>query len=122
MLKRKIPYLERRSLVHGGEFPSSQVPCLKSTAFMPLALPSPLHPLPAKRTFIYTQMMLRCLLLLSGTVLDNLNGHFQECSPINKERGNLLAIPLKKMKVKIKIQEATNSFKTIRGSVDLFHL
>jgi hypothetical protein len=66
--------------------------------------------------------MLRCLLLLSGTVLDNLNGHFQEGSPINKERGNLLAIPLKKMKVKIKIQEATNSFKTIRGSVDLFHL
>jgi hypothetical protein len=40
----------------GGEFPSSQVPCLKSTAFMPPALPSPL--LPAKRTFIYTQKTL----------------------------------------------------------------
>jgi hypothetical protein len=30
-------------------------PCLKSTAFMPLALPSPPHPLPANRTFIYIQ-------------------------------------------------------------------
>jgi hypothetical protein len=43
--------------------------------------------------------------------LDNLYGHFQEGCPINKERGNLFAIPLKKLKVKIKEQEATDSFK-----------
>ncbi len=54
--KKKLPCLERWSPVHGGEFPSSQVPCLNSTAFMPPALPSPL--LPAKRTFIYTQTTL----------------------------------------------------------------
>jgi hypothetical protein len=53
MLKEKILYLERRSPVHGGEFPSSQIPCLKSLPLYPLALPAPLHPLPAKRTFIY---------------------------------------------------------------------
>jgi hypothetical protein len=40
----------------------------------------------------------------------------QEGCPINKERGNLFAIPLKKLKVKIKIKEATDSFKTSRGS------
>jgi hypothetical protein len=44
-------------------------------------------------------------------VLDNLYGRFQEGCPINKERGNLFAIPQKKLKVKIKIQEATDSFK-----------
>ncbi len=43
----KNPYLERWSLVHGGGFPSSQVPCLESTAFAPLSLPSP--PSPASR-------------------------------------------------------------------------
>jgi hypothetical protein len=42
--RKKNYYLERRSLVHGGEFPFSQVPCLKTTAFAPLALPSPLAP------------------------------------------------------------------------------
>ncbi len=47
--EKKIPYLERQSPFHGGEFPSSQVPFLKSTAFMPLTLPSSLHPLPAKK-------------------------------------------------------------------------
>jgi hypothetical protein len=51
--KSVFPYLEMQSLVHGGESPSSLVPCLKSTAFMPLALPSPWHPLHANRTFIY---------------------------------------------------------------------
>jgi hypothetical protein len=61
--ERKFLYLERRSPVHGGEFRSSQVPCLISTDFMPLALPSPSHPLPAKRTFIYTQTTLTCQLL-----------------------------------------------------------
>jgi hypothetical protein len=43
----KYPYLEGRSLVHGGNFPFSQVPCLKSIALAPLALPSP--PVPASR-------------------------------------------------------------------------
>jgi hypothetical protein len=31
-------------------------------------------------------------------VLDKLYGHFQEGCHINKERGNLFAIPLKKLK------------------------
>jgi hypothetical protein len=44
-------------------------------------------------------------------VLDNLYRHLQEGCPINKERGNLFAIPQKKLKVKINIQEATDSFK-----------
>ncbi len=39
--------MERQSLDHGGEFPSSQVPCLKSSSFAPLALPS--HIAPASR-------------------------------------------------------------------------
>jgi hypothetical protein len=61
-------------------------------------------------------------------VLDNFYGHFQEGCPINKERGNLFAIPLKKLKVKIKIQEATDSFKNYKrftsyvGSVELYQL
>jgi hypothetical protein len=37
--------------------------------------------------------------------------YLQEGCPINKERGNLFAIPPKKLKVEIKIQEATDSFK-----------
>jgi hypothetical protein len=61
-------------------------------------------------------------------VLDNLYGHFHKGGPINKERGNLFAIPLKKLKVKLKIKEATDSFKNYKrftsylGSVDLYHL
>ncbi len=60
--------------------------------------------------------------------MDNLYGHFQEGCPVNKERGNFFAIPLKKLKVKIKIQEATDSFKNFKrltsdlGSVELYHL
>jgi hypothetical protein len=60
--------------------------------------------------------------------LDNLYEHFQEGCPINKERGNLFAIPLKKLKVKIKIQEATDSFENYKrftsylGSVELYYL
>jgi hypothetical protein len=60
--------------------------------------------------------------------LDNIYGHIQEGCPVNKERGNLFAIPLKKLKVKIKIQEATDSFKNYKrftsylGSVDFYHL
>jgi hypothetical protein len=37
--------VERQSLAHSGESPSSLVPCLKLTAIMSLALPSPSHPL-----------------------------------------------------------------------------
>jgi hypothetical protein len=61
-------------------------------------------------------------------VLDNPNGHFQEGCPINKERGNLFAIPLKKLKVTMKIQEATDSFKNYKRftsyltSFELYHL
>jgi hypothetical protein len=47
-------------------------------------------------------------------VLDNLYRHLQEGCPINKERGNLFAIPLKKLKIKINIQEATDSLKNCR--------
>jgi hypothetical protein len=32
-------------------------------------------------------------------------------APLTKKRGNLFAIPLKKLKVKIKILEETDSFK-----------
>jgi hypothetical protein len=70
LLKRKkISYLERHSPIHGGEFPSSQVPCLKSTAFIPLALPSPPHPLPAKKDIYLHTDDITCPLLLSGTIL-----------------------------------------------------
>jgi hypothetical protein len=51
--REKIPYLERWSPVHGGEYPSSQVPCLKSTAFMPLALLSPCICFPSKDIYLY---------------------------------------------------------------------
>jgi hypothetical protein len=47
-------------------------------------------------------------------VFDNLYRHLQEGCPINEERGNLFAIPLKKLKVIIKIQEATDSFKNYK--------
>jgi hypothetical protein len=36
--------------------------------------------------------------------------------PINKERDNLCAIALKKLEVKIRIQEATYNLKSIKGS------
>ncbi len=51
-------------------FPILSGPCLKSTAFAPLALPTPPppHPLPAKRTFIHIQTKITCPLLLSGIV------------------------------------------------------
>jgi hypothetical protein len=47
-------------------------------------------------------------------VLDNLYRHLQEGCPINKESGNLFAIPLKKLKVKINIEEETDSFKNCK--------
>jgi hypothetical protein len=46
-------------------------------------------------------------------VLYYLYAHFKEVCPINKERGNLFAKPLKKLKVKIKIEEATTVFKKL---------
>jgi hypothetical protein len=46
-------------------------------------------------------------------VLDNFYRHLQEGCPVNKERDNLFAIPLKKLKVKIKIQEVTDSLKKL---------
>jgi hypothetical protein len=61
-------------------------------------------------------------------VLDNLYRHLHEGCPINKKWGNLFAIPLKKLKVKINIQEATDSFKNCKrfifqlGSLALYHL
>jgi hypothetical protein len=42
--------------------------------------------------------------------------HLQEGCPNCTQKGNLCAIPLKKVKFKVKNQEATNSYKTIRGS------
>jgi hypothetical protein len=44
-------------------------------------------------------------------LLDNLYRYLEEGCPINKERGNLFSIDLKKLKVAIKIQEAPDSFK-----------
>jgi hypothetical protein len=46
--------------------------------------------------------------------VDNLFRHLQEGCLINKERDNLFAIPLKKLEVKIRIQEVTDSFKTYK--------
>jgi hypothetical protein len=45
-------------------------------------------------------------------VLDNLYRHLQEGYPLTKREATFLTIPLKKLKVKIKIQEA---LKTTRG-------
>jgi hypothetical protein len=44
-------------------------------------------------------------------VLDNLYRHLQEVALLIKKRGNDFATLLKKLKGKIKIQEATESFK-----------
>jgi hypothetical protein len=43
---------------------------------------------------------------------DNLDRHLQEDCPIYKERGNLIAITLKRLKVKTQIQEASDRFTT----------
>ncbi len=42
--------------------------------------------------------------------------HLQEGCPNCTQRGNLCAIPLKKVKFKVIKKEATDSYKTIRGS------
>jgi hypothetical protein len=79
-------------------------------------LPEGCHP-----PLILGQRILITLQSSCQRVLKNLYGHFQEGCPINKERGNLFAIPLKK-------QEATDSFKNYKrftsylGSVELYHL
>jgi uncharacterized membrane protein len=43
-------------------------------------------------------------------VLGNPQRYLQEGCPINKEEGNLFAIPVKNLKVKIKINGATYGF------------
>jgi hypothetical protein len=43
-------------------------PLLEVNCLVPLALHSPPHPLPIRKTFIYIQTTLKCLLLLSGTI------------------------------------------------------
>jgi hypothetical protein len=59
---RRYPYLERQSPVYGGESPFSLVSCLMSTAFMPLALPSPPAPAfpPTGHLFTYRQHEYAC--------------------------------------------------------------
>jgi hypothetical protein len=47
-------------------------------------------------SLILDQMVLITLQGSCQMVLDNLYGHFQEGCPINKEKGNLFAKPLKK--------------------------
>ncbi len=49
-------------------------------------------------------------------VSDNLYRHLQEGYPINKERDQLDAIPVKKLKAKIKIQGQFIVVKSMRGS------
>jgi hypothetical protein len=58
----------------------------------------------------------RVLLTLQSSqrVLDNLYKHLQDGWPMSKERVDLFAIPLKKLKAKIEIQEATESFKNYK--------
>jgi hypothetical protein len=68
-LKGKLSYLERRSLVHGGKFPSSQVPCLKWTALALLTLPSPPRiRFPPTEHLFYKQTTLTSPMLLSDTI------------------------------------------------------
>jgi hypothetical protein len=43
-------------------------------------------------------------------------GTFQQGCPNCTQRGNLCAIPLKKIKFKVKNKEAINNYKNIRGS------
>jgi hypothetical protein len=65
-----------------------------------------------QHTLILGQRVLITLQSNCQRVLDNLYIHLQEGCPINKERDNLFAIPLKKLK--INIQEATDSFKNCK--------
>jgi hypothetical protein len=63
--KKKYPYLEKLSLIHGGESPSSVAPCLKSTALQALCSPHHRAHFPTTRTFIY----IHARFSLSGTGL-----------------------------------------------------
>jgi hypothetical protein len=67
-----------------------------------------------KHPLILGQRVLITLQSNCQRVLDNLYRHLQEGCTSNKERGNLFAIPLKKLKIKINIQEATDSFKNCK--------
>jgi hypothetical protein len=46
--------------------------------------------------------------------MDNLQRHLQKGWPINKERGNLFAIPSMNLEVQIEIQAAIDSFKNYK--------
>jgi hypothetical protein len=65
------------------------------------------HPL------ILGQRVLTTLQSNSQRVLDNFYRYLQEGCPSNKEGGNLSAIPLKKLKVKINIQKGSSSNKVL---------
>jgi hypothetical protein len=52
--------------------------------------------------------------VVRGYWIPGLYRHLQEGCPSNQEKGNLFAIPLKKIKVKIKIEEVTVYFNTNR--------
>jgi hypothetical protein len=56
---------------------------------------------------ILCQRVLISLLNIFQRVLDNLYKPLQDGYPVNKERSKLFAIPMTKLKVKIKIQEVT---------------
>jgi hypothetical protein len=62
MLKRKNLFLGK------WQIPILSGPLLEVNCFYAPCPPSPPHPLPTKRTFIYTQTTLTCLLLQSGTI------------------------------------------------------
>jgi hypothetical protein len=47
--------------------------------------------------------------------LRHIQTHLQEGCPSYRQRGNLCAISLRKVKIKAKNQESTHSFKTVRG-------
>ncbi len=64
-----------------------------------------------QHSLILGQRVLVTLQSSCQRALDNLYKQLQEGCPINKEKGNLLAIPLEKLKVKIKIQEASTVLK-----------
>jgi hypothetical protein len=62
--KKKNPYLERRSLDHGGEFPSLLVPCLKPTSHCGPSPPSPLVPASRQQGIYLHTDNITCLFLL----------------------------------------------------------
>jgi hypothetical protein len=83
--------------------PSEGLATFANSTYMPKGCQYPL---------ILCQRVLIALHNSCQRVMDNLYRHFQDSCPINKERGNLFPIPLKKLTDEIKIQGATDSFKT----------